>query len=174
VIPKTKNHVISSPPAHILGAMRGQIMALVVVVVAAANPSLTFASGSVTTSAASHQFTRVNVNNAQATTSSPVRSVIVQEPYDLGKALFSGKYKFGKPKLSAANIAEKKQRLFTLQRALPAMEREKINSSELSGQLTDREMNAIEYYLGMRFGKFITKPPSWANEEPPPKIAYAK
>jgi len=26
----------------------------------------------------------------------------------------------------------------------------------------------------MRFGKFISKAPSWAGEEPPPKVALSK
>ena len=38
---------------------------------------------------------------AVATTS---QAVVADEPYNLGKALFSGNYKFGKPKLTAANV----------------------------------------------------------------------
>ncbi|MEP6708843.1 MAG: hypothetical protein ABJB32_01775 [Verrucomicrobiota bacterium] len=96
---------------------------------------------------------------------------IAQASYNLGKALFGGKYKFGKPKLAAANIAEKMQRLAFLQKALPTREREKINPPGLAGQLTDREMNALEYYLAVRFGTVVGKPPSWAGREPPPKLA---
>ena len=70
------------------------------------------------------------------------QAVIAEEPYNLGKALFWGKYKFGHPELTAANVAEKMQRLVTLQKALPATEREKVKPAELSERLTDREMNA--------------------------------
>jgi hypothetical protein len=157
--------------------MRGHIMALIGVGFAALIPSLTFASGSDTTATkpAAHQsMDRVNLKTAQPTATPASSVLIAEEPYNLGKALFSGNYKFGQPKLTAGNVAEKTQRLATLQRTLPAPEREKIKPIELSKRLTDREMNAFEYYLGMRFGKFITKSPSWAQAEPPPKVALSR
>lgn len=123
---------------------------------------------------------RASFNQARAITagtpsSSPsARGLIAEEPYNLGKAVFSGKYRFGKPQLKAANVAEKIQRLTTLQRVIPAPEREKINLPALAPRLSNREMNALEYYLGMRFGKFITRPPSWASEVPPPRVADAR
>lgn len=160
-----------------LDVMRRQILVPFVVALAALSPSLSFASGSVTTasqSASRQSMDRVSLKTAQATATPASRALIAEEPYNLGKALFSGKYTFGKPKLTAANVAEKRQRLVTLQRTLPAPEKEKMNPPELAKQLTDREMNALEYYLGVRFGKFITKSPSWAKEEPPPQVAYAK
>jgi hypothetical protein len=157
--------------------MRGQIMALIGVSFAALIPSLTFGSGSVGTrpEAASNQsLDRASFSKAQTVATNSSRTVVAEESYNLGKALFSGKYKFGKPKLTAANVAEKMQRLVTLQRTLPEPEREKVKPAELSKRLTDHEMNALEYYLGMRFGKFITKSPSWAKAEPPPTIALSR
>lgn len=100
--------------------------------------------------------------------------MITDEPYDLGKALFGRKYKLGNPQLTKPNMAEKMQRLSSLRRALPANERAKIDTTLLSKRLTNREMNALEYYLGIRFGKFITVAPSWAKSEPPPKVASAQ
>lgn len=156
--------------------MRGRLMVFFVATLTALSPSLVFASGSVsTTGKASRQTTtRLNLDAAQAAATPASRVLIAEEPYNLGKALFSGKYKFGKPRLTAANVAEKMQRLTALQRALPAAEREQMNPAELSRRLTDREVNALEYYLGTRFGKFITKSPSWAKDEPPPKVASSR
>src|SRR5207248_8345283 len=104
-------------------AMRGQIVALIGVSLAALSPSPTLASGSVTTasqSASRQSMDRVSLKTAQPAASPAARALIAEEPYNLGKALFSGKYRFGNPKLSLANITEKRQRLVTLQRTLPA------------------------------------------------------
>jgi hypothetical protein len=157
---------------RILTAMYRQIIALLVMTVLATSPSIAFASGSGTTSARSFgDLDRFNSRHPVLSTAPAPQIKIAQVPYNLGKALFSGKYKFGKPNLTAVNIAEKMQRLVILQKALPAREREKVNPPALAGQLTDREMNALEYYLAVRFGKFVGKPPSWAEQEPPPKLA---
>lgn len=138
-------------------------------------PSMTFASGSGATRPTSLQdLNRFNSRHPALSTTPAPQIKIAEIPYNLGKALFSGKYNFGKPKLTAVNAAEKKQRLVILQKALPQREREKMNPAGLAGQLTDREMNALEYYLTVRFGKSIDKPPSWAEQEPPPKLAYTE
>jgi|ERR1051325_8563714 len=140
---------------------------------AATSPSLAFASGSVARPPINQSINRT-FDKAQrpATNSAPM--VVAEEPYNRGKALFAGDYKLGKPKLTPENVAEKMQRLVTLQKMLPATAGGKLNSTELSKRLTDREMNALEYYLRMRFGKFIRNAPSWAKEEPPPKVASAR
>ena len=168
-----------SPSPDILGTVRQPIMLLIVGAFAAANPSSSYASGSsagtVPASARQHSATRASATNAQTiATHNFSQPEVSEEPYNLGKALYSGKYRFGNPKLSEANVAEKLQRLVTLQRTLPAPERKKINAGELSQRLTNREMNALEYYLRIRFEKFITKPPSWARSEPPPRVASAE
>jgi hypothetical protein len=117
---------------------------------------------------------RTNFDKAQTTATNAAPTVVAEEPYNRGKALFAGNYKLGRPKLTPANVAEKMQRLVALQKMLPATAGGKLNSTELSKRLTDREINALEYYLRMRFGKFIRNAPSWAKEEPPPKVASAQ
>ncbi len=100
--------------------------------------------------------------------------VIAAEPYNLGKAILSGKYNFGKPKLTAANRTEKEQRLAVLQKNLPAPAKKQLDPSALSGRLTDREMNALEYYIRTRFNGRLAEAPSWAKKEPPPEIAASR
>ena len=117
---------------------------------------------------------RINLKSAQPAATQTSRALVAEEPYNLGKAIFSGKYTFGKPRLTEANVEEKMQRLVSLQRTLPAPEREKINPPTRARHLTDREMNALEYYIEVRFGKFITKSPSWAKKEPPPSVALSQ
>ncbi len=141
---------------------------------AATSPSLAFASGSVAKPPINQSINRTNFDRAHPAAANAVPVVVAEEPYNRGKALFAGNYKLGKPKLTPANAAEKMQRLVALQKMLPATAGGKMNSTELSKRLTDREMNALEYYLRMRFGKFITKAPSWAKAEPPPKVALSK
>jgi len=156
--------------------MRGHVMALIGVGFAVLPPTLIFASGSAATqqkASATHAMNAASFSKAQAVATTS-QAVVADEPYNLGKALFSGNYKFGKPKLTAANVAEKSQRLATLQRALPALERKKVKPEDLSKRLTDHEMNALEYYIGMRFGKSIAKSPSWAKAEPPSKLALGQ
>jgi hypothetical protein len=162
-------------------AMQRQFRTLLVATVVATIPASAFASGSVpaTNAPSRDSFSptnlRANQTSTTSTTADPDSQVsIAEEPYHLGKALFSGKYKLGNPKLTTANVAEKKQRLVSLQRTLPAAERGKLNPAEHSTRLTNHEMNALEYYVGMRFGKFITKSPSWVKTDPPPKVALAR
>lgn len=155
--------------------MQRQIRVIMATALLALGPSQLFASGSAPARPAAHEsLTRRNSNQTQATATTNTQTAVLQEPYDLGKALFGGKYTLGHPKLKADNVAEKKLRLVTLQKYLPAAERSRVDAAELSRRLTNREMNALEYYLGMRFGKFITKAPSWAKDEPPPKVAYSR
>lgn len=163
---------------NIFGPMERLITTLCAMMLLAASPSLAFASGSAGTvpASATRQFAeRGNSIKAQSvSTNSSQESTVDEESYNLGKTLFSGKYRFGNPTLTEGNVAEKLQRLVTLRRTLPPAERGKLNPPELSKRLSNRELNALEYYLGMRFGKFITKSPSWAKVEPPPKIVLAK
>jgi len=35
-------------------------------------------------------------------------------------------------------------------------------------------MNALEYYIQMKTGKYVDVPPSWAKKEPPVKVAKTK
>ena len=159
--------------------MHRVLTGLLIVTTTVIIPTPLIASGSVQTSRRPSDESLQGVNSnlhterSAATTTSQSKVVIADEPYNLGKALFSGQYNFSHPRLTAANAAEKKLRLVSLQRALPVAERGKMNPPDLSKQLTDREMNALEYYLGERFGLVIAKAPSWAKKEPPPKVASA-
>lgn len=157
--------------------MRQLIPFLLVVTLAAATSSPAYASGSsagtVPASARQHSASRTNATQTAVIATNSSQPAVAEEPYNLGKALYSGKYNLGAPTLTQANVREKMQRLVTLQRTLPASEKNKINPATLSQRLTNREMNALEYYLRIRFGKFITKSPSWARAEPPPQIASA-
>jgi hypothetical protein len=170
--------VIFSRYLNIFGPMQRPITILCAMMLVAASPSLVFASGSAGTvpaSATRQSAQRSDSIKAQAaSTNSSQEPTVDEDSYNVGKALFSGKYRFGNPTLTDGNVAEKLQRLVTLRRTLPAAERGKLNPPELARRLTHREMNALEYYIGMRFGKFITRSPSWAKVEPPPKIVLAK
>jgi hypothetical protein len=169
--------VIFSRSPGTFEVMRQPVLFLFVVMVAAANSSPTYASGSsagtVPASARQHSSSRAGTNQTRVFATNSSQPAVAEEPYTLGKALYSGKYNLGTPKLTEANAKEKMQRLVTLQRTLPASEKKKMNPATLSQRLTNREMNALEYYLRIRFGKFITKSPSWARAEPPPEIASA-
>jgi hypothetical protein len=150
--------------------MRQPLIVLWIAALAAANPSPVFASGSSAKPPINQSINRTGFENAHPAATTSVPLVVDEEPYNRGKAVFAGNYRLGKPTLTPANVAEKTQRLVALQKMLPASAGGKLNSTEMSQRLTDREMNALEYYVRMRFGKFIRKAPSWAKEEPPPKV----
>lgn len=97
---------------------------------------------------------------------------VVQGPYNLGQEIYNGTYKF--KKAAGTHVAEKAHRLTTLLPALPAAERGRINPKTLSNQLSDREMNALEYYIQVKTGKYVDVAPSWAKQEPPIKVTKAK
>src|SRR5450432_3928066 len=98
--------------------------------------------------------------------------VIAQAPYNLGQAISTGTYKFGKARVN--HVPEKAHRLGILQTGLPAAEQKHFHPRELASHLSEREMNALEYYVQVRFGKFVTVAPSWAKEEPPIKVVNSK
>jgi hypothetical protein len=95
---------------------------------------------------------------------------VVQGPYNLGQAIYNGTYKF--PKAAGTHVAEKAHRLEVLRTGLPAAEQGRINPKTLANELSDREMNALEYYIEMHTGKFVTVAPSWAKKEPPIKATH--
>jgi hypothetical protein len=61
-----------------------------------------------------------------------------------------------------------------LQPGLPAAEQKHFNPQELASQVNDREMNALEYYIHVKYDKFVTVAPSWAKEEPPIKVVNSR
>jgi hypothetical protein len=133
-------------------------------------PKPTSATSSATTSAAAARDSDGFLH--RPTSASPAATpqvAIAQQPYDLGQAIYNGTYKF--KKATVTHGPEKAHRLGILQGGLPASEQGKLNSKELTSHLSDREMNALEYYVHVRFGKFVTVAPSWAKEEPPIKVS---
>jgi hypothetical protein len=107
-----------------------------------------------------------------ATVAATPQVKVVQGPYNLGQAICNGTYKF--KNAAGTHVAEKAHRLTTLLPALPAADRGKINPKTLSNQLSDKEMNALEYYIQVKTGKFVDVAPSWAKQEPPIKVTQAK
>lgn len=140
------------------------------------NPSLTFASGSEGASRPTPAITPSFYSSSSQSRSTNFANhvVIAEEPYNVGKALFSGNYHFGKPKLTTLNIEEKKQRLAALRKGLPAEAQNNFDPPKLAQHLTNREANALEYYIRMRFKKFLSNSPTWAKEEPQPKVASSR
>ncbi|MGI8891333.1 MAG: hypothetical protein ACR2G0_11200 [Chthoniobacterales bacterium] len=154
--------------------MNRHLSSLLVSLVLPATAATVLASGSTTTRPATRQSISAKADRGQTAATNNSTRAVADEPYNLGKALFGGKYKLGHPKLTESNVAEKYRRLVSVRRTLPASEREKLDPAVLSKRLTNGEMNALEYYLGVRFGKFITKAPSWAKTDPPPQVAVAQ
>lgn len=109
----------------------------------------------------------------QTTTTTQANIAIVQEPYNLGQAIYAQKYNLGTPKLSESNVAEKKLRLQSLQRLLPAAGQKSIHP-EMAARMTNRQLNALEYFVAVKFKTVLNKPPTWARQDPPVKITFSK
>ncbi|MGI9087402.1 MAG: hypothetical protein ACR2HH_06630 [Chthoniobacterales bacterium] len=141
-------------------------------IVALASSATIYASGNQApaSSTSRNGIERTEFTGARSGSASHI--VVVQEPYNLGQALFSGKYNLGKPKLTEANIAEKQVRLASLQRLMPASGQKQLHP-EMGSRLTNQEANALEYFVAVRFSKILNKPPSWAKQNPPVKIAFS-
>lgn len=107
-----------------------------------------------------------------ATVAATPQVMIVQGPYNLGQAIYNGTYKF--EKAADTHVAEKAHRLKILEPALPAADRHKIDPKRLAKEVSDREMNALEYYIQVKTGKYVTVAPSWAKKEPPIKVTQKK
>lgn len=151
--------------------MHRYIISLFVATLGIAGAASTLASGSETATQPQPSNLPTFYSQQYRPASLSPRVVLVEEPYNCGKALFSGKYNFGKPKLTALNIEEKRQRLAALRTSLPSREQNNLNPTELSKRLNNREMNALEYYVRVRFKKYLTNSPTWSKEEPPVKVA---
>lgn len=157
--------------------MRRTINSFLLVTLLAASPALVFASGSETAQPQVSSYGNPGADQAYFRTrtrsQAPART-IATEPYNLGKAVFAGKYNLGRPKLSPLNIEEKRQRLAALQKSLPSAEKKNLAPAALSHRLTNREANALEYFLRMRFKKYLDNAPTWAQTEPPPKATASR
>src|SRR5207244_3099137 len=91
-----------------------------------------------------------NLHREAPVVSATPKVEVVQGPYNLGQAIYNGTYKF--KKAAATHVAEKAHRLGILRPGLPTAEQERINPQALANQLSDREMNALEYYIQMHTG----------------------
>ncbi|MGH8095197.1 MAG: hypothetical protein ACREIF_17305 [Chthoniobacterales bacterium] len=98
--------------------------------------------------------------------------VVEKGPFNLGEAIFTGTHKFRKEKVN--HVAEKEHRLGILRPGLPAADQKHFDPAVLASHLNDREMNALEYYIQLKFGRFVTVAPSWAKSEPPIKVVHSK
>lgn len=154
-------------------AMRHKLIALHVAALSMVIPSLAFGAVGETPEGSEPVAGQPgNMRRPPPTVSATPKVVIVQGPYNLGQAIYNGSYKFKKG--AGTHVAEKAHRLTILQPALPAAERQRINPKALSTQLSDREMNALEYYIEVKTGKFVTVSPSWAKKEPPIRATKTK
>ena len=153
--------------------MRSILLTLHTVALAVTIPSLAFGMGQTPDGSEPQPGEPGNLRRQPPeTVAATPQTAVVQGPYNLGQAIYNGTYKFKKS--AGTHVAEKAHRLTTLQPALPAADRGKINPKTLSNQLSDREMNALEYYIQMKTGKYVDVAPSWAKTEPPVKVAKTK
>jgi hypothetical protein len=152
--------------------MRPLFVRLSAVALVTTIPALTFGGMGYTTPKIT-SITEPNGLHGENPPANPATHVVIaQAPYNLGQAIFNGTYKFGKAKVN--HVPEKAHRLGILQGGLPAAEQKHFHPQELAGRLNDREMNALEYYIQVKFGVFVTVAPSWAKEEPPIKVINSK
>ncbi len=152
--------------------MRQILLALHTVALAVTIPSLAFGMDQTPDGSEPQPGEPGNLRRPPPTVSATPAIVIVQEPYNVGQAIYNGTYRFKKP--AATHVAEKAHRLAILRPGLPAAEQQRINPKVLANELSDREMNALEYYIQVHTGRYVTVAPSWAKKEPPIKVAHAK
>lgn len=144
-------------------------MALAVVI-----PSLTFGMGQTPDGSEPLPGEPGNLRRPEPTPApaAATKVAVVQAPFNLGEAIYNGTYKFKKS--AGTHVAEKAHRLGILRSGLPAAEQARINPKDLASKLSDREMNALEYYIQVHTGKYVTVAPSWAKKEPPIKAPPTK
>jgi hypothetical protein len=148
--------------------MRPLLITLHAVVLAIALPSLAYGQSGTEVGAGEPG----NLHRPSPAQTMAPQVAIQQGPYNLGQAIFTGSYKVKKP--ASTHVAEKDHRLSLIIGGLPAADRQKINPKTLANELTDREENALEYYIQVKYSKYVTVPPSWAKKEPPIKVNYTK
>ncbi len=144
--------------------MRPSLIALHTVVVAMALPSLAWGQAGTEVSAGEPG----NLHRPSPAATAAPQVAIQQGPYNAGQAIFQGTYKFKKG--SSTHVAEKAHRLEILRTGLPPAEQQRIDAKALANHLTDRETNDLEYYIHVKYGKFVTVAPSWAKNEPPVEV----
>ncbi|TGM32278.1 hypothetical protein [Leptospira biflexa] len=72
-----------------------------------------------------------------------------REKYHLGKAIFNQEIVLEKQ--SNTNINDQDERLEYLQGSLPNTEKRRVNLPDLSGKLTEEQLQALEYFIQVRF-----------------------
>ncbi|MCW7463465.1 hypothetical protein [Leptospira limi] len=72
-----------------------------------------------------------------------------REKYHLGKAIFNQELTLEKQ--SNINSNEQDERLEYLQGSLPNTEKRRVNLPDLSGKLTEEQLQALEYFVQVRF-----------------------
>lgn len=107
-----------------------KVMLLVVVAVSCPFPSSSYGSGSYLSRP-------------------PQPSLIDSEKYELGKAVFLGRIQ-GTSTAASLQVTQA-QRLRSLQSGLPVKARQSAKLPDLAGKLSEAQMNALEYYLKVRF-----------------------
>ncbi|HEY2712061.1 MAG TPA: hypothetical protein VGI60_06060 [Chthoniobacterales bacterium] len=145
--------------------MRSLLITLHAVVLAIALPSLAYGQSGTEVSAGEPG----NLHRPSPAAAMTPKVAIQQGPYNMGQAIFNGTYRFKKP--ASTHVAEKNKRLSLLAGGLPAADRQKFDPKTLSNELSDREANALEYYIQVKYGKYVDIPPSWAKKEPPIKVS---
>ena len=81
------------------------------------------------------------------------------ELYNLGKALFTGRSApAATPQGSTTAQAERTEKLTNLEARLPERARKESNAAQLAPRFTDREAEAVIYYVSRRF--HLDEPPA--------------
>lgn len=81
------------------------------------------------------------------------RAQIDRDKYDLGQKIFNGRVKLEPVVLASKERAtEHESILQELQKLLPKRKAKKMDLTELAGQLSDRQLDALAYYVQLRYG----------------------
>ncbi|XDD45627.1 hypothetical protein AB3N60_13040 [Leptospira sp. WS39.C2] len=72
-----------------------------------------------------------------------------REKYHLGKAIFNQEISLDSKTIS--NASDQEERLEYLQGSLPNTEKRRVNLPELSGKLSEEQLQALEYFVQVRF-----------------------
>jgi len=72
-----------------------------------------------------------------------------REKYHLGKAVYNNEIELGA--LDKKLEGEQSERLDYLQGSLPNTEKRRVNLGDLAGKLTKEQLDALEYFVSIRF-----------------------
>ncbi|TGL67462.1 hypothetical protein [Leptospira jelokensis] len=74
-----------------------------------------------------------------------------REKYHLGKAIFNQEVSLEKQTNANVNTTDQEERLENLQGSLPNTEKRRVNLPDFSGKLTEEQLQALEYFIQVRF-----------------------